>query len=150
VIGDWIAYDTTVKEVCAVVERVYFKKDLKGFKGDRAFVESDYAMKMYSKLRSSGAGLYNWRAINAKTAEEKQRMTQEADFAFRQAFALFPVSPEAVFRYVQLLTQSERIDDALLITRTAMKLDPKNEQIRAAVTELLHMKRQAKGAGPKE
>ncbi len=33
-----------------------------------------------------------------------KRMIQAADFGFRLAFALCPYSPEAVFRYVNLLT----------------------------------------------
>src|ERR1035441_6077067 len=38
-IGDWLTYDTPVREVAAFVEKVYLKRDFKGFKGDRRFVE---------------------------------------------------------------------------------------------------------------
>ena len=50
-----------------------------------------------------------------KTEADKQALLTEADFAFRQAFALCPYSPEAIFRYVQLLLQFNRLDDAQLI-----------------------------------
>jgi tetratricopeptide (TPR) repeat protein len=59
----------------------------------------------------------------------QQRMIKEADFAFRQAFAFCPYSPEAVFRYVNLLLALNRIDDALIVARTCQKLDPNNGQI---------------------
>jgi hypothetical protein len=49
-------------------------------------------------------------------------MNDAADFAFRQAWALCPGSPETVFRYVNLLTGEGRTADALLIAETAAKL----------------------------
>jgi len=135
-IGDWLTPDTPVKEVCDFAEKVFLKKDLTGFRGDPAFVRSHYATAMYSKLRSSIGGVYNWRIANTSSKEEQQRMIQEADFAFRQSFALCPVSPEAIFRYVNLLVQRVRIDDALLIGYTAERLKPKDPQIQNLVTEL--------------
>jgi hypothetical protein len=49
-------------------------------------------------------------------------MNVAADFAFRQAFALCPYSPEAVFRYVNLLLSEGRTADAVLIAETAEKM----------------------------
>lgn len=135
-IGDWLTPETTVPEVCDFAERIHLRKDLAGFKGDPAFVENHYAKASFSKLRSSQGGLYAWRAGNAKSPDEKQRMTREADFAFRQSFALDPTSPEAVFRYVNLLAQSDRVSDALLVARTATKLKPDNGQFRNLLAEL--------------
>jgi hypothetical protein len=63
-------------------------------------------------------------------------MTREADFAFREAFALCPYSPEAVNRYVNLLVSGDRRDDALLIATTASKVDPKNSQLQVLVKDL--------------
>jgi Flp pilus assembly protein TadD len=77
---------------------------------------------MFSKERSSIAGLYAWRAQHASDAREKERMNEAADFAFRQAFALCPYSPEAVYRYVNLLLAQGRTSDAVLITETASKM----------------------------
>jgi len=48
-------------------------------------------------------------------------MTREADFAFRQAWALCPDSPEAVNRYVDFLKTQNRIPDAILIAETAAR-----------------------------
>ena len=67
-------------------------------------------------------------------------MTKEADFAFRQAYALCPTSPEAVFRYVNLLLSSNRADDARLLAGTTLKLDPKNGQIQSLVESLKNPK----------
>ena len=48
-------------------------------------------------------------------------MIKEADFALKQAFAFCPYSPEAVFRYVQLLMTTQRLDDAIIIATTCLK-----------------------------
>ncbi len=53
--------------------------------------------------------------------EARDRMTKEADFACRQAFALCPGSPEAVFRYVQFLVDQKRLSEALAVVQTALK-----------------------------
>jgi thioredoxin-like negative regulator of GroEL len=77
---------------------------------------------MFSKLRSSHGGLYAWRAQHAVGASEKERMNDAADFAFRQAWALCPYSPEAVFRYVNFLLARDRAADALVVAETAAQL----------------------------
>jgi hypothetical protein len=139
-IGSWLKPETSVSEVCAFAEKVFGKRDLQGFAGDPKFVQSDHATKMYSKLRSSIGGLYAWRANNGKDAVDKERMEREADFAFRQAFAFCPSSPEAVFRYINVLVQQERIDDGLLIAQTAANLDSLNGQVGSLIKELNRMK----------
>ncbi len=68
-----------------------------------------------------------------KSHEEYQRIFKEADFAFRQAIAFCPYSPEAVFRYAQLLLQARRFDDARLVAETCLKLDPYNGQVKGLV-----------------
>ncbi|HTL16520.1 MAG TPA: DUF2723 domain-containing protein, partial [Patescibacteria group bacterium] len=100
-IGNWISYDTSIREIADWSERVYLRRNFKGFTGDRKFIRDDQAQKSFSKLRSSIGGLYNWRVTTTSPGSpERQRMIREADFAFRQSFALCPYSPEALFRYV--------------------------------------------------
>jgi hypothetical protein len=140
-IGGWLTPDTPVKDVCTFARKTFGGKDFSGFKGDRRYVEQSYANKMYSKLRSSIGGLYNWRAINSKSPEERKRMLAEADFAFRQAFALCPYSPEAIFRYVNLLLTADRLEDAFNVAATAQSIDPTNSQVETLVSELDRMKR---------
>jgi len=149
-IGGWLNNDTTVQEVAAFVENTYVKHDLSGFKGDRHFLDSANAQKMYSKLRGSQAGVYSWRlgaspsggqALTEYTPGndvDKQALVQEADFAFKQAFALCPYSPEAVYRYVSFLVNQKRKPEALLIVQTAAHVDPENHQYQGLAANLSH------------
>jgi hypothetical protein len=130
-------------------DRVRVRKDLKGFTGDPRFIQNAFAEQSFSKLRSSIGGLYSWRSgenappeYQPKSESEKQALLKEADFAFRQAFALCPYSPEAVFRYVQLLLHSNRAADALLVAQTGLKLDPTNPQFKGLVENLKSYRRQ--------
>jgi tetratricopeptide (TPR) repeat protein len=148
-IGDWITYDTTVKEIADFVERVYLRRNFRGFTGDRRFVRDDQAQKAFSKLRSSIGGVYNYRVNTTRPGSpEHERVVKEADFAFRQAFAFCPYSPEAVFRYVQLLLNRGRLDDAILIARTCLKLDPYNSQVVGLVNNLEGYRRQMQQVAP--
>ena len=58
------------------------------------------------------------------------------DFAFRQAFALCPYSPEVVFRYINFLLQYERVNDAILVVQAAEHCDPANEQLKNLAKQL--------------
>ena len=87
--------------------------------GDPRFVQNDYASKMFSKWRSSIAGLYAWRAEHTTAVENQQRMADAADFAFRQALALCPYSPEVADRYAEFLTKQHREADARLVRNMA-------------------------------
>jgi hypothetical protein len=135
-IGDWINEKTSVKEICDFVNRVYKHEKLDGFKGDTAFIKNDESQKCFSKLRSSIAGLYFWRMQHAKTESEKARMRTAADLAFRQAFALCPYSPEAVYRYSQFLMDLKRPADAIQIAEASSRIDPDNADIRNLVKSL--------------
>jgi tetratricopeptide (TPR) repeat protein/phage shock protein PspC (stress-responsive transcriptional regulator) len=138
-IGNWITYDTPVKDICDFVVRVHERRDYDGFKGDRKFIRDDQSQKAFSKLRSSIGGIYSWRVASARTPEDQQRMLKEADFAFRQAFAFCPYSPEAMFRYTTLLVNAGRIDDAVLITQTGLRFDRDNATIKNWVDQLKAM-----------
>jgi len=143
--GDFIDYDTPVKTIAEFIEKTYLRRDFTGFKGDRKFVRDDQAQKAFSKLRSSIGGIYAWRINdpNNRNPIVQQRMIKEADFAFKQAFAFCPYSPEAVFRYVQLLLSLNKFDDALTIAVTCEKLDPYNAQVVGLVKNLQGYKKQA-------
>jgi hypothetical protein len=121
-IGDWLNDDTPVEQVAAFAKKTFGKQDFSGFTGDPRFIQNAYSHKMFSKLRTSLAGLYAWRLKQAADASEKERMAREADFAFRQAWALCPYSPEAVFRYVNFLLAQDRSADALVVAETAAQM----------------------------
>lgn len=118
-LGQWLTPETSVKDVCDFATTVFERKEEGDYQADEKFVRNSYVCKTYSKLRSSIAGVYAWRWKNSKSPEEKQRMAKEAEFALRQAFAICPYSPEAVFRYSGLLTDQGRTRDALLLAQTA-------------------------------
>ena len=147
--GDWITYDTSIREICDFAERTYIGNNYKGYTGDRAFVRDDDAQKAFSKLRSSQAGMYAWRLtpqcppeFRQKSAASQSALIRETDYAFKQAFAFCPYSPEAVYRYINFLLPLGRFDDAILIAQTCQKLDPYNEAIVGLVKNLRDYKKQ--------
>lgn len=146
-IGGWLSETSTVKEICGFARKTFVDDDFSGFMGDRKFITDDRAHKAFSKLRSSIAGLYAWRLNDASDPAERRRMSAAADLAFRQAFALCPYSPEAVFRYVNLLTQADRVDDAVAIARTALAIDRTNTQLSDLVDKLREAQRSKSNQG---
>jgi tetratricopeptide (TPR) repeat protein len=84
----------------------------------------------YSKLVSSQAGLLRERGYVA-----------EAEQAFRIANEIAPTSPEAVFRYVSLLVEQGRYQDAMPIAQTAVNIEPENQQFRNLMEELKRLNR---------
>lgn len=140
-IGDWLEEETPVAKVAEFALKVYVRHDLSGFKGDPAFVRSDMARKAFSKLRSSQGGVYQWRFQNAKSPAERERMRRAADLAFRQALALCPDSPEAVFRYCSLLVASDGLKEALQVAYACLKMDPNNQQVSALAKQLEEQRR---------
>jgi tetratricopeptide (TPR) repeat protein len=140
-IGNWITYDTPVKQICDFIEKTYRRRDFAGYKGDKKFIRDDNAQKAFSKLRSAIGGLYFWRISNSKTVPENQRMIKEADFAFKQAFAYCPYSPEAVYKYVTLLANIGRVADAELVVDTCLKFDPENGAIQALGANIHEIKK---------
>jgi hypothetical protein len=135
-LGGWLKPDTSVSNVCAFAEAVYGRKDRSQFSGDKEYVTNDFAPPAFSKLRVSIAGMYQWRLMNHPGAAEKVRLEAEADYAFRQAFALCPTSREALYRSVNFLLMESRIDDAIQMAGTACKLTPNDEQYENLLTQL--------------
>jgi tetratricopeptide (TPR) repeat protein len=141
--GNWITYDTSVKEIADFVQRTYIQHNFKGYTGTRAFVRDTDAQKAFSKLRSSQAGMYAWRCAAScppeyrqKSAASQEALRRETDFAFKQAFAFCPYSPEAVFRYINFLLQYRRFDDAVIVAETCQKLDPFNDSLSNTIDQL--------------
>jgi hypothetical protein len=136
-LGGWLNEQTSVKQVCDLTDKYGMGRHLEDFKGDKDFAKNEDARKTFSKLRSSIAGLYKWRAEHARDAEERKRMYEAADFAYRQAYALCPISPEASYNYISLLANHNRYDDAILIAKTSLHLDPDNRQLQDLLSKLM-------------
>jgi hypothetical protein len=135
-IGDGLQRETPLSNVCVLAEALQARKDWPQFRGDREFVTNEFAMNAFSKLRVSVAGLYQWRLMNGANLEDTGRLGVEADFAFRQAFALCPGKPEVVFRYAAFLQAQNRKSDAILLVKTARKVSPGNEQFASLLSGL--------------
>lgn len=142
-IGNWITYDTPVTNLCEFAERVYLRRDFKDFKGSPMFVRDDNAQKAFSKLRSAIGGLYFFRLGRSRTSGENTRVLKEAEFAFKQAFAFCPYSPEAVFKYVNLLVNLGRPEEAEKVVETCLKFDPDNQSMRGLLANILEIKKGA-------
>lgn len=65
------------------------------------FIANPEARKTFSKMRGAIGGLYTYR-----------RMLSEAEFVFKQAIALSPLSTEANYRLADMLMQQMRFTDA--------------------------------------
>jgi hypothetical protein len=132
-IGDWLKMETPLKTICEFAERVYVEVNLEEFKGDQDFAMADrrYSpQSIFSKLRTAQAGVYAWRAKHAATPGNRERMTEAADFAFRQAFALCPWGHQAVFRYEEFLNGQNRKDEALLLVEASAQTNPGDKRLR--------------------
>jgi beta-lactamase regulating signal transducer with metallopeptidase domain len=139
-LGNWLTPETSVEAVADFATKTFGRKNLTGFTGDAAFIRDNYAPKMFSKWRMSMAGVYSWRLgigladlppeYAPKNDAEKLKLMQAADFAFKQAFAICPSSPEAVFSYLNFLTKVGRKGDALAIAHAEVIIDPANEIFR--------------------
>ena len=73
---------------------------------------------------------------HSKDEDEKEQMRRAADMAFCQAYALCPYSPEALFRYCQLLVNRKRFDEAILIAKTSLRFDPESTQLKELISSL--------------
>ena len=73
-------------------------------------------------------------------------MNAAADFAFRQAWALCPYSPEVVYRYVNLLLSEGRTADAVLVAQTAAAMPEmkgeSGQQIRSLMEQFKFFQKQ--------
>ena len=124
------------QSVVEFAKKTYLSNKAKDFKGDREFVSDVEARKAFSHFRACIGGLYWWRATHSTSGTGRERMTTEADFAFRQAFAICPSNPEVIFRYTGLLMANDRAAEAVIVAETARSLDPGNPQFQQVLQQI--------------
>ena len=107
-LGKWLTNGTPLQAVCDFADKYGSGDRLEDYPGDRDFGGNLQTRKCYSKLRSSQAGMFAWRAQNTTNNEDRRRMNEAADLAFRQSYAIYPSSPEAIFRYLNFLMAQKR------------------------------------------
>jgi hypothetical protein len=150
-IGDWLRPETSAREICDFVEKVYLRKDLSGFAGDPDFLRDGQAQRMYCLLRGQIGDVYAWRCGSrdaqkfAKAGEDHDRIAAEAGFAFKQAFAFCPTSPEALRCLTGTLVDAKRSEDALLAANTVLKLDPDNSNAKQVIQFITQLQQKAAG-----
>ncbi len=86
--------------------------------GNPKFPRDVVARKTFSKLRGAIAGIYAYR-----------RMFDEAEYAFKQAIELYPLSPEANFRLADVYMQQRRFSDARVLIEQFLTQDPDNDKV---------------------
>jgi tetratricopeptide (TPR) repeat protein len=106
-------------------DRAYWDKLCADFAARPEFSRDSDAQKTFSKLRSAIGGLYTY-----------YHMVKQAEYAFRQALALCPESPEANFRLAQLCIEQGRFDDAIDVMRHLQQRDPLNQKVVEAINQL--------------
>ncbi len=97
---------------------------------DRRFVRDIVGRKSFSKLRSAIGGLYVFR-----------NMLPEAEQAFKESYALYPLSPEANFRLADLYMRWNRFPDAIALMSAFAKEDPNNDRAGEFVNDLKNRER---------
>jgi len=138
-IGDWLTNETPVQALCEFLQNVYGQSLLDGFKGDPDYVLSTGSRNgqfIYGHLRLGQAHLYEWRMDHATAPEEKERMMHELDFAYRQVIALNPHHVEVVKRYVNLLRDQKRLDDARRMLQAGQQINPRSTRLQALAEEM--------------
>ena len=96
-------------------DTAYWNQLTASFTNRPEFVRNSDAKKSFSKMRSAIAGLYAARGMN-----------REAEYAFQQAIALCPESPEASFRLADLYMRQRQFDKAKKLMEDYHEIDVYN------------------------
>ena len=94
------------------------------------FARDVVARKTFSKLRSAIAGLYAAR-----------RMFDESEHAFREAIALYPLSPEANFRLADIHMQQGEFAAAREIIENFLREDTENNKVRDFLNQIIGLEK---------
>ena len=111
-------------------DRAYWDALFADLHDDPRFNRDDVAQETFSKLRSAIGGLYAFRHMGA-----------EAEYAYQQAIALCPDSPDGNFPLAQLYVGSGRFNDATAVLEEYQKHDRYNRRIRDAIRIVQELKR---------
>ncbi len=90
------------------------------------FLASVDARNAFSKLRSTIANVYRFRA-----------MFPETEYAYRQAMALGPENSETAARLGELLARQGRFDEAVKVLREFRPPDPSDPQVSQMISQML-------------
>jgi tetratricopeptide (TPR) repeat protein len=125
---------TQIDPTVIAKDREFWDGLTKRLLADAEYLHNNWTRRRYSKLRSAVGGVYVYR-----------RMTDEAEYAFKQAITLDPTCPEGIFRLTQLYTEQNRVDDAIATIKSLQQFDPTNQKIQDAITQLQSVKQAGLG-----
>lgn len=108
----------------------YWRTTAQQFASDPEAADSLNVRKTYSKMASEQAALFLDR-----------KYPTEAEQGFQFAVEICPSSPEAVFRYVNLLMGQNRLGDAVPVAEAAVKAAPEYTQFGDLLEQLKKMKK---------
>jgi predicted Zn-dependent protease len=111
---------------------------------ERARASVDYWRDTARELQTSSEdqNLQNPRMAYAKMASEQAALlldrnyTQEAEETLRVAVQIAPSSPEALFRYIDVLTRQSRAAEGIPMVEAAIKAAPENPQFQSLLAQL--------------
>jgi hypothetical protein len=103
----------------------YWRSTTERLLADPDALNSEAVRTSYSKLLASQAGLF-----------VERNYPGQAEQLFRLANEVCPYSPEAVYRYVNLLVDQNRVSEALPVAESAIRAAPENQQFRDLLAEL--------------
>ena len=103
----------------------YWRVTAQQFGSDPEAAGSLDVRRAFSKMASEQAALFLDR-----------QYTAEAEQGYQYAIAICPSSPEAVFRFVSLLSQQNRWADAVAVAQNAVKAAPDNTQFGDVLAQL--------------
>lgn len=112
-------------------DRKYWDQLVTEFTARPEFWRDNDARKTFSKLRSAIGGIYAYR-----------KLYQEAEYAYGQSLKLCPDSPEANFRFAQLLIETGKPGEAIQVLENYQLLDPLNAKIRLAINQIRNIQAQ--------
>ena len=116
--GNWITYDTSVQDIANFVDRTYMKTITRAISATaplcamtarkRPFPSSAVPRPACIRARMSPQCPPEYRQ---KSSASQEALVKETEFAFKQAFAFCPYSPEAVYRYVNFLHEMAQTEE---------------------------------------
>jgi len=112
-----ITYDTSVQQIADFVEQTYITTITKATPATARLCAMTTRRRRSPTAQFAGRDVY-WRMSPQcpaeylqKTPAAKAALIRETEFAFKQAFAFCPYSPEAVYRYVNFLLQMAQTEE---------------------------------------
>jgi len=108
----------------------YWRTTTQQLLSDPEAADSSAVRQTWSKMADDQAALFL-----------EHKFPAEAEQGFQLATELCPWSPEAVFRYVNLLLGRNRVEEAVQVAENGAQADRNSEQFKALVQKLRTMKR---------